>query len=257
MNKKHHFYREVFRRKNLIKDFLLPLFLSIASYPRMILEVFIRKNFGERYFSFATAITVFTILLILPFAFSFNYYGMYQPDLWSVLKENKLWYSFCIFFLYISYQRKEEIKRLPSVFDFSRFSLYGGDIHPFLIDLIYKQKAFTIRQAEIFIEPLFFFLIGLALSIIGQAPLGILIIICSLLYSLSYSGAYYLGDNFIMDKIDEMICSEELVNTFVSDLPPSETRGFHVFGRKPASEDKRRKVYEHMTSEDEDEAKVL
>lgn len=254
--KKSIYYKTVFQRKNIVKDFLLRLFLSVASYPRMILEVFIRKNFGERYFSFATAITIFVILLVLPALFSYVEFGWYRFEWWDMLKSNKLWYLFACVFLYVANQRRLEIQRLPSVFDFARFSLSGGAIHPILTDLVVEKKRFSIRQIEIFIEPLFFLVIGLFLGLIGQTSLCILLVVCSIIYSLSYSAAYYLGDQFIMDKIDEMIASEEMVNAFVYDRDPSQTRGFHVMGRKPASEDRRRRLWEDMMSDDDDDEAV-
>lgn len=39
--------------------------------------------------------------------------------------------------------------------------------------------------------------------------------------------AYRQGDHFIMDKIDEMICNEEMVSSFVEDRDSSQTRGVH------------------------------
>ncbi len=255
--KKSIYYKTVFQRKNIIKDFLLRLFLSAASYPRMILEVFIRRNFGERYFSFVTAITIFIILLILPAIFSEYQFNSYHFEGWEILKDNKLWYIFACAFLYVSYRRKLEIKRLPSVFDFARFSLSNGILHPFLLEELFKRKVFSIRQIEIYIEPLFFLIIGVFFGLIGQPFLCILIITCSIIYSLSYSGAYYFGDQFIMDKIDEMIASEEMVNSFVNDVDPSETRGFYVYGRKPSDQEKRQKLYEYYLSDDDDEAIAL
>ncbi len=252
--KKSIYYKTVFQRKNVIKDFLLKLFLSIASYPRMILEVFIRKNFGERYFSFATAITIFVILLLIPALSSRYYFNDFRFDGWDMLMENKLWYIFACAFLYVANQRRLEIERLPSVFDFARFSLSNGIIHPFFQKLVLDKSNYTIRQIEIFIEPLVFLAIGLLLAPMGQAPLSILLVVCSIIYSLSYSAAYYLGDQFIMDKIDEMIASEEMVNAFVNDLDPSQTRGFNFIGRKPASPERRRQMCDDMVSDDDDEA---
>lgn len=252
--KKSIYYKTVFQRKNVIKDFLLKLFLAIASYPRMILEVFIRKNFGERYFSFATAITIFVILLILPTLFSYYQFNWYRFELWEMIMDNKLWYVFACAFLYMANKRRLEIKRLPSVFDFARFSLSGGAIHPKLNELVVKKEQFTIRQIEIYIEPLICFLFALSLFIFGQTPLSILLMVCSIIYSFSYSAAYYLGDQFIMDKIDEMIASEEMVNAFVNDLDPSQTRGFNFIGRKPASPERRRQMCDDMFSDDDDEA---
>ena len=72
--KKNLYFRSVFRRKNVIKEAILDLFLSTCSVPRLLLEVFIRTNMGERYFSFSTAIIATTVLAILPIGASVGFY---------------------------------------------------------------------------------------------------------------------------------------------------------------------------------------
>ena len=78
-----------------------------------------------------------------------------------------------------------------------------------------------------------------------------LLIVCSVFYSFGYAGAYHIGDNFVMDKIDEMISNEELEDSFVNDKDPSETRGFRFYGKKPTDPDMRRKVASLMTEDKE------
>jgi hypothetical protein len=84
----------------------------------------------------------------------------------------------------------------------------------------------------------------------GQ-PIGWLLMLCSIIYSLSYRAAYNQGDNFIMDRIDEQICNEESVKSFVDDDSEGGGRGFNFRGRRPANPDARRRVAEMFMEEEE------
>jgi hypothetical protein len=248
--KKNLYYEAVFQRTNVIKILILSFFLAIASWPRLLLEVFVRKNFGERYFSIVSAVTIFFILAFVPY-FRSSISGFYgSPSLWSTIKNDPVWYLFLAAFLVMSILRQREVNREPSVFDFARFSLSNG-----LIDKrFYKIKVFgkpaNPRNISTILEPGMFLAIGILLILLDQS-VGILIAICSICYSLSYYGAYYIGDNFIMDKIDKMICNEELVDSFVGEKTPDQTRGFNAYGRRPANVDLRRKLVDSFF-EDED-----
>ena len=249
--KKNLYYATVFRRSNVIKDALLGFFMTIASYPRLLLEVFVRKNFGERYFSLASAITVAVIVGAIPILV--NSVGRYSRfDFGDLITDHFTWYIFLAAFLVMAFKRQREVDREPSVFDFARFSLSTGQVHPKFYELkIFNKKEGSKvtkigpddRQISILLEPLLFFGIGLLLALMHQL-IGVLIIVASICYSLSYVAAYRIGDNFVMDKIDELICSEELTSSFVEGRDPSQTRGFNAYGRKPADPDMRRKVAE-------------
>src|SRR5580698_10190152 len=65
--KKNLYYRDTLRRENMLKVFILSLFSLFASYPRLLLEVFIRKNFGARYFKLSSALTVAFLLAFVPY----------------------------------------------------------------------------------------------------------------------------------------------------------------------------------------------
>lgn len=248
------YYRSVLRRASDANQSLLTAFLKISSWPRMLLEVFIRKNFGERYFSFSTGILIIFVLALFPLAtesgyyfFSRNpYYHQLSSGFWS---RNLLWYLYLVLFFIQCLVRKKEIERLPSVFDFARYSLSSGLVHPFILNFKWNGKPLDIRTIETLVEPGLFFVLGLLLSLFGQT-LGILLIICSIIYWLGYEAAYNLGDQFVMDKIDEMICNEELANSFIEGKNASETRGVQYYGRKPADPDARRKLAETFLEEE-------
>lgn len=250
--KKNLYFRTVLRRSNPVKNFFFDLFTATASWPRLLLEVFIRRNFGERYFSFSNAILMFVVLSVAPLLIagsgSSRYYGGFSVK--EFMWDNITWYLFLAGFLYCAYRRRQEIKRLPSVFDFGRFSLSAGRIHPLFYTIVIGGKPVEGRIIETIFEPLFFFIIGLFLIPFGQI-VGVLIVASSIVYSLSYFAAYHDGDNFVMDKIDELICNQELYNAFVDGVDPNNTRGVNYYGRRPADPEARRRVADTFTEEEE------
>ena len=240
--KRNLYYRTVFRRHNIIAEAFLGFFLAFCSWPRLVLEVFLRRNMGERYFSMASAISIAILLALFPLGLSALADRFHRPiSQTSFLLHYATWYGFTAAFLYRSYQRQEEIKHLPSVYDFKRFSLSTGLIHPWFWKLEFLGKQGDERQISTLLEPGFCFAVGLGLAILGQS-IGSVLIWCSLFYALSYQAAYRNGDHFVMDKIDERIANEELVKSFVEGYSPDDTRGFSFLGRRPADPDMRRQL---------------
>ena len=249
--KKNLYYKNHFGRKNVIKEFFLSLAYSFASIARMPLEIFTRRNFGERYFSFAQ-IVVFTVFMaLIPLGYikaqEFAFSGM---GVATIIAKFTTWYLFLAAVLRASLQRKQEIKRLPSVFDFARFSLSTGVLLPIIRDIKINGKKQKMRTVEILVEPSVFLVAGLVLALFAQ-PIGYFIIICSILYSLSYVMAYHIGDNYIMDIIYNIICAVELEDVFVNDKSSKDSRGFQSYGRKPSDPDMRRKVADGFFEDDE------
>lgn len=291
--KKNLYFRQTLRRQNTIKEAIFDFALGLCSWPRLILEVFIRKNFGERYFSIATAGWVFAFLLIVPsFSSLFNTlyesifgsslgigsyssryggaspsWGAYQnqyaaseeevqtgSDWLPFLGRYATWYIFAGLFLYASILRYKEVLHNPSVFDFARFSLSSGQTDPRLIIFKDAEGKPNYRILETLVEPAPFLAGGIFLWLINQ-PLGLLLIICSLLYSLSYFATYRIGDNFIMDKIDELIFNEQLADVYVKKKSPAHAKG--VLPRCPIPESvELRKEIAAMFFEEEEAVRV-
>lgn len=259
--KKNLYYHTVYGRRNVIKEFILSTFLEISSGPRLLLEVFTRTKFGERYFSFSSAIILTLILAIYPIVISnmpsfdnYAYYGREESGtgIGAILSKYFTWYAYLGAFMYQCFKRREEIKREPSVFDFARFSLSTGVVNPAFLDFKINGKTPTPRQVSILLEPAIFLGFGILLAIFQQS-LGYLLIFCSITYSLSWKAAFYRGDQFIMDKIDELIANEEMTESFIHGRRPEETRGFETYGRRPENTDFRRKVAETFFEYDDDE----
>lgn len=248
--KKNLYYRAVLRRENKFKIFLLSLFWGLASSPRLLLEVFIRKDFGERYFKLSASLTIAVVLGLWPYLPSVLVPYAFGREGDSIMPDYLLWYVFLAGFLFMSFRHHRDQQRNPSVFDFKKYSLYAGKINPFFFGLNFFGIKPDVRLVECWLEPAGFFLLGLFLNMIGQT-LGGLLIFCSIVYGGSYMAAYFIGDNFVMDKIDQIILNEELEKSFMDDMGEDETRGFRFVGRKPEDQELRRRVFDHMTEKDE------
>ncbi|MBO0950587.1 hypothetical protein [Fibrella forsythiae] len=251
MKRSTHYFKTMYRRRNVIKEALLAFFLGLSSWPRMLLEVPIRRNFGERYFKFSTAVIITVILALTPISWiegTRRFYGGSNGS--AFLGSYLTWYAYLAYFFYCALQRREEIKRLPGVFDFARFSLSTGLINRFFYEFEINGRRFSVRTIETVLEPSLFFIAGMVLWFSTQ-PIGFVLLICSIFYSFSYIAAYTEGDNFLMDKIDERICNEELVNAFINDTSPEESRGFNFYGRRPADPDARRQMANLFVADDE------
>ena len=263
--KKNLYYRAVFQRKNVLMEFILSFFLAFSSYPRLLLEAFIRKDFGERYFKLSSALTVAVLLGVFPFiqtelATFFTPTrgdGMFmmrnQPmrnDSADLMPDYIGWFIYLAAFVILAFRHDRDIKRAPSVFDFARFSKYTGKVNPAFFRFHLPDRKTDTRRVECLFEPALFFVGGVLLHLIGQ-KLGGLLIMCSLFYGFSYLAAYVIGDNFVMDKIDEMICNQELEKSFVDDKDESDTRGFRFRGMKPNGRENRQKVLPLMGEQEE------
>ncbi|PMD95702.1 hypothetical protein BWI97_13970 [Siphonobacter sp. BAB-5405] len=249
--KKNLYYRSVFKRTSNAKGGILVVILLFSSWPRLLLEVFLRRNMGERYFSFSTALSITVALSLIPPLFALISSNVI-PNYGFVffLLTYGTWYVFLGFFVFMAIQRREEIKRLPSVFDFARFSLSTGQAHPFFIKFKWRGRSGDRRTIETLLEPGFCFLVGLVLWFLAQY-IGAVIMISSVMYGLSYRALYRQGDHFIMDKIDERISNEELTKAFVEGRPMDETRGFPFYGRGPTDPDMRRELASSFMVDDE------
>lgn len=247
------------------KAFFWAAFNPFASMGRLLIEAFIRRNMGERYFRRAAVIRVGLFLLLWPFVniliisriSSLYSWGVGTEgndsgfDLFGFILRYGTWYLYLAAFLYAAYQRLDEIKRLPSALDLKRYSLSTGDIKEAFYQYKFWGRTRDTRFIECWLEPAPFFLAGLLLVLIGQ-PLGWLLIFCSIAYSVSYNMAYYLGDNTVMDIADAIIIQEDLKEVFMEDRDLQEARGIRWRGRRPVDTATRQEVLQKMMGDEDD-----
>lgn len=265
------YYSTVMRRENVIKAFFLSTFNLFASGARLMLEVFIKRNFGERYFKLSSVILLSLELAALPFLLTWLASDLGGAEMPAEMSYNfdeipaseppastsaiswpgfgyVLWYIYIIAFIVFGIKHHQDNKRLPSVFNFEKFSLSNGQLSESIGKLPYFKDA-DVRVRECFLEPALFLIIGVLLAIVGQY-LGWLLIICSFFYSVSYIADYESGDNFIMDKIDEIILNKALASNFINGTDYAETDGMTFRARRPNGADLRRELLQKMMKDD-------
>ncbi len=258
--------RTVFARKNPVKDFFISMFSFLGSPCCLLLEVFIRKDFGERYFKLSGAIVLALIVAAIPLL-SLTDLGSFNPDEYmggvdreeysmrrnvSFLVEWFSWYAFLAAFIIMSVKHYRDQKEAPSVFQARKYSLYTGRNFDFFKGLLGKLgplgKA-NRRTVEIVIEPAFFLVIGLILwQTLGQT-VGLLIVISSLMYSLSYLARYDEADNYMMDKLDSIIINRELQNVLVNELAAENAGYVENRGQLPKQDDIRKLLYQQIKND--------
>lgn len=252
MKRHNAYFKQLIQRQNHLKETILGFFLIFASYARLLLEVFIRTKFGERYFNLGTAITLAAILAAYPF---FDYYilgwGNIEESLISALFPYITWFIFLALFVATSLKHEKTIKRSRSTFEFQRYSLYAGKVHSYFKHVKINGKPADLRTIETFLEPAPFFIGGLVLWLVFKQPVGALLTICALFYSMSYRASYYIGDNFVLDKIDEMILNRELEKVFVNDAEPEDASDVTFPYRKPTDTNMRREILPYLQGDEE------
>lgn len=248
------YYRSVHMRTNKMKTALYGLFLQLSSFTLIPIEVFFRKNMGLRYFSMFHAFMTCLLLAVIPlmsgglgtmFMSMFNRYGSYGYNWFHFNMDQLIFIIYLILVLVASWKRAKEIKTEPAVFDFQKFSLYSGDIHPLIRN--FGGRAWDIRTIETKIEPLVSFVTGVLIYSLSH-PLGIMLMSFSFINMLGQRAAYYFGDQYMLDEIDKLILNREIKETFLGEK--EESNGVRTPWVKPHNPDVRKRILEHKEYEE-------
>lgn len=211
--------------------FFIPLFFGLfeifGSYPRMLIEVFVRKNFGRRYFYLWKCLILAAILGYLPYWQFTRVRGWSDipPDIWF-FRTFIAWYAYLGLFVIFSLRRWWEIDHSPGAIDTKRSSRYMGEINMFFWTFgrsatkrrlkegnlseeeFSKLKFNSARLIECLLEPLPFFIAGIILIFCIQWW-GFVLCICSLFYSFGHISLYMRADDDLQDEVDEMRAKTE------------------------------------------------
>ncbi|MEQ8627078.1 hypothetical protein [Ekhidna sp.] len=218
---KNLYFRKVIRRDNMLLKFISDVLQLIEKPPRLLLSVFLRKDFGERNFNIVSASSL-AFVLTLPFlGYLFMLIKSGATFGWLSMF-NFFWLAFIIAFMFMSYRHHKTMGFSLTKYDFDKFSLKEGQYNlpwdKILLKVNIKDRLSPII-AEVVAEPILCFMIGFVLMIIPfTRGVGILIMISSVIYGLSYLGAYWRSRNSILDRNDERIMNEDMAKVFLGDI---------------------------------------
>lgn len=142
MNKKRLFQTADVVRQNPFMTAGIGLILSLSSLFQAVLEVFLRRHFGYRYFSGGKLLVLLLLLLGLPFGLSILLNGkQFTPE---ANLQTITWYGFAALFFYFGLRRLREMRRAPGLFDLTHYSLYSGKIY----NIFYAIPVFRLRATR-------------------------------------------------------------------------------------------------------------
>lgn len=245
------YYQSFYERHNKLKDAFYGFFYSISSTPRLVIEVIIRSRMGCRYFSAYHAARITSFLLLLPFLIP----ASYQDGVSGFMQMHWGWLLYTASFIYCSRKRHKETWRRHGDFDFNRFGLSAGDRLPFINNLRINGKRLDPRSLNVYAEPLLIIAVGLLALLLSQWMLGVLLIVCAVIYSLSYAAAFEFGREMIQRQIDINIANQGLTEIFIHDQEP--TNGFEFYGPKPTVEEVRKGIAPLLIGQDLEEGTEL
>lgn len=189
---------------------ILYVFQVLLRVMSVSLEVFLHRNFGERFFSPIEFIAGSIAL------YSFMFLGriLFYPHVIGLMLFGFLATAMGAYHLYVIQERKKKGIVLHS--------RYWGDSWPFLYELGVSQQTI-----QFYIEPIFCFLVGLVL--IGVTPLlGAWIIYASIAWFFFCQLDLRKWNNRILDAIDQEIEARNFQAAVVARKGPQETEGFFV-----------------------------
>lgn len=237
--KKRLFIRTTYKRRSYLQYLLTSRLSIIADKSRLLLEPFLRRNMGARYFSFSNCVLMAVFLMAVPIGIeklSAWYYSFItgSPFYFSNKGRWLIWYGFLIWYLIMALKRKSESRPRVAEFDTSKHSLSLGTSHDWLSSLRIPGLKTTPRRLETLYEPALFFLPGMLLLLLSN-PLGWLLVIASIGYSVSYIQAYTEGDNSVYNDFDK-VHGNSLTRDILTGFEPGTQKPNSRFSRnKPSS----------------------
>ncbi|MDD7887865.1 hypothetical protein [Flavivirga sp. 57AJ16] len=227
-------------RTNHVSEFVLGFFMMFASHASAIIEVFLRKRFGERYITLAQSIGLFLILNI-SYSWLDNLFRLRINGAGIVL------FIFSCAYLGFSIYHRMEIKKYGTTYDFKRFSLSDGELNTFWVKIlgkIFRGMKVSNYTIHVLIEPAIPVLIGIIFVLIPiTRVVGMILIFCGIIYGLRNLSKAQQGRNWVLDNIDKKICSEMKYDVFIGRKPKQDTKGVYLPIELPDDEGMRKSLY--------------
>jgi len=230
-------------RSNFVMEMFLGIFMIFASHASAIVEVFLRRRFGERYITLAQSIGLFLAIIIL---------YSWADNIFDGQLDSPFLLIFAFVFLGFSIWHRLEIKRYGTTYDFKRFSLSDGEIAPFWWKIIGKKYLgikVTSYLVHVLLEPAIPVVIGfLLMSNKYTYTLGALLFLCGIIFGFRNFSKAQQGRNWVLDNIDKKISNEMKYDVFIGRKPKNDTKGVYLPIELPEDEETRQALYKAVDS---------
>lgn len=227
-------------RTNHAREFIISFFMLGASGGSAIVEVFLRKKFGERYITLAQSIGLFFLLNI-------GYIWLDNLFRFRIDGGGVFMFIFSCAFLVFAIIHRLEISRYGTAYDFKRFSLSDGEIAPFWYKIIGRKIGFIKVNhylVTVLLEPAIPIIVGVLFTMIPfTRPVGVVLIICGFFFGANNFSKAQQGRNWVLDNIDKKISNEMKYDVFIGRKPKKDTKGIYLPIELPEDEKTRKSLY--------------
>lgn len=220
-------------RGNIFLMLFTDFFMMFASAASSIIEVFMRRKFGERYITLSQS-------LIITIGMFFAYEYILKP---FRLKGGLFLMIFTAIYLGFAIYHRSEITKYGTAYDFKRFSLSDGEIAPFWSKIIGRNilgLKINLYRVHVFFEPLIPILIGAFFLLFDfTRAVGGTLFFCGFVFGLKNFTKAQRGRNWVLDNIDKKISNEMKYDIFIGRKPRNETKGLYFPIELPEDEETR------------------
>ncbi len=253
---KSGYFEATINRTNPIKKLIVGGLLLITAFPKVIIEVIVRKNFGVHYLTAFSVGIIFIIFAALPMVMGMRIGS--ANSLWRYIELMPLYYSFLFAFLIMGIKHLKDNWLPPGVYIADRSGTCSGDIHPIFYKIAraigIKNRTTRIRIITIWLEPLPFLLAGLIIAGFDHA-LGFLLIFAALSYSGGNWASCMIADDYVIGEIGRQVrtkaLAEWVMNSDSDDDKVSETGGNKFTAHLPEDPEARLKLLKTFMGSDE------
>lgn len=250
-------------RNNLIKPLIQHVVVGLSSYPALLIELFTRKKFGQRYMSVASCVTAilamffFAILLQSTQRTFLSLFGIRSHGSYFGFSEI-LVLMFGLVAYFKAIQHKRERMKLGGTLDFNRYSrswgipcAYWHKLEKMLPTFLLKKIPFNNHNIRQYYEPFSAILIGLILIAFPFGrTLGMILFFCGILYYARTRIQFSWGRAYVLDHIDQVILNEELHKFWTGALEENDDmRGVMVTTPIPKTPEQKTTLAQHVLND--------
>ena len=245
------YFRKIYPYVSFFREILFGFFSVLAHLPARIVEIFLRRNFGERYYSLDAPVIMFL-------AMSYPLYIWISTGSYEFIQMmgfSWFWILFSFVFLGFAIKRKREINHDLQSFDDAKYSMYSGDEWSIWyrfenkLPRLFKRDTFFYNIERVYEGGLFLIVGFVFLFIPFSRYVGVLLIFSGASYMFTMYLRYLKSRDMVLDQIDDKIHNEDMHDAFTND---KSKRGFRWFGPKPDDPQFRETIAESLVDEEGD-----
>ncbi|MGB3180406.1 MAG: hypothetical protein WBB45_03395 [Cyclobacteriaceae bacterium] len=252
-----HMMQTVGHHNSQLKSKILSFIAALCWPFTLFVKAFVRRKFGERYFSRFSALILLLILTVLGLLIMDKIMGL----IGAYINKTVSYLNLCSYlaglfaFGFMILKHHREKKSGLFEYDFKQFSYAPGVPAINWAKVMSKLRLSAPHSfvISVILEGGVFIVAGLILIIIpGFQVIGFLCVLCGMCHSLSQYVLFITARHAMLDRIDDLIIKEELATMILENRPSDNCPGLSIPGQLPDSQEQRTRLYRSLFDQEND-----